>query len=112
MPNRLLRPLFNPLLAMAVSISLASLGNWLAGDVLGPVLLAALATAGGLLVLQLSQKRNDTSEAQLANILSKKLDHIMIGSAETSYFVDSVKKKIDQDVQTTRDIAVSSKQNA
>ncbi len=36
----------------------------------------------------------------------------MIGSAETSYFVDSVKQKIDRDVQTTKDIALSAGQNA
>jgi methyl-accepting chemotaxis protein len=97
---------------MAVSALLAALGNWLAGAALGPVLLATLATAGGLLTLQLSRKRDDTGNSRLADIISQELDHIMIGSAETSYFVDSVKKKIDQDVKTTKEIAASSEQNA
>jgi methyl-accepting chemotaxis protein len=107
-----LRTLLSGLLAMTVSTSLAALGNWLAGNLLGPVMLAALATASGLLVLLLTRKRNDAGEARLADIISRELDHIMIGSAETSYFVDSVKKKVDQDVQTTKEIAASSEHNA
>ncbi|NMM36257.1 MAG: methyl-accepting chemotaxis protein [Glaciimonas sp.] len=90
---------------------LAALGNWLFGTVINPVLLTALATAGGLLVLLLG-KTSNTSEARLADLISHELDFIMIGSAETSYFVDSVKKKIDLDVRTTEDIAVSSAHNA
>ncbi len=97
---------------MAVSTSLAALGHGLAGAALGPVLLAALASAGGLLILLLIRKPHDLGEARLADIVSQELDHIMIGSAETSYFVDSIKKKIDQDVQTTKAIALSSKHNA
>ena len=112
MPHTFVRTLLPGFIAMAVSISLAALGNWLAGAILGPVLLAVLATAGGLLTLLLSRKTHDTGDARLADIVSQQLDHIMIGSAETSYFVDSVKKKIDQDVQTTKEIAISSEHNA
>src|SRR5690349_13105846 len=105
MPHLHLRTLLSGVLALATGTSLAALGNWLAGAALGPVLLAALATAAGLLTLLLTQKSGDGGDARLADIVSQQLDHIMIGSAETSYFVDSVKKKIDQDVQTTKEIA-------
>jgi methyl-accepting chemotaxis protein len=53
----------------------------------------------------------DSGETRLANSVSRELDGIMIGSAETSHFVDSIKKKIDQDVQTVTEITVTSEQN-
>lgn len=111
MPHKLLHTLFPGILVIATSTALAALGNWLIGDAIGPVLLTALATAGGLPVLLLGKSKN-ASEAKLADLISHELDFIMIGSAETSYFVDSVKKKIDQDVRTTEDIAISSAHNA
>lgn len=36
----------------------------------------------------------------------------MIGAAETSYFVDSIKKKVDHDLEITQDIAARSGQTA
>lgn len=112
MPHTHLRPLLSGVFALVVGTSLAALVNWLTGAALGPVLLAALSTAAGLLTLLLTRKSDDSGNAQLAGIIGQQLDHIMIGSAETSYFVDSVKKKIDQDVQTTKEIAISSEHNA
>lgn len=111
MQHTLLRTLSLGTLVVAVSAALAALGNWLIGTAMNPVLLTALATAGGLLALLLGKSKN-ASEAKLADLISHELDFIMIGSAETSYFVDSVKKKIDQDVRTTEDIAISSAHNA
>jgi methyl-accepting chemotaxis protein len=100
------------LIAMAVSTVLAALGNWLAGAVLGPVLLAVLATAGGLLALFFAGRFNAPNDMQLANIISRELDHIMIGAAQTSHFVDAIGKKIDQDVHATENISVRSGQSA
>ncbi len=98
------------LLAMAVSIIVAALGNRMGGT--SPILLTAIGTGAGLLTLFLLTRPRDSGQASLADIISGELDHIMIGSAETSYFVDSIKKKIDQDVQTTKDIAASSEHSA
>jgi hypothetical protein len=36
----------------------------------------------------------------------------MIGAAKTSCFIDSIKKKIDQDVWTINDIAAASREHA
>jgi len=107
-----LRTLFVGILAAAASTALAALGNWLLGPAIGPVLLSALAAIAALLTFFLAGKTNNDGEGRLADMISHELDYIMIGSAETSYFVDSVKKKIDMDVLTTEEIAVSSAHNA
>ncbi|CAN5812883.1 methyl-accepting chemotaxis protein [soil metagenome] len=109
------RAWFPGLMAITVSTSLAAIGHGLAGagliPGLNPVLLATISSAAGLLVL-LIRAAPESANVRMANIVSGQLDHIMIGSAETSYFVDSVKQKIDQDVQTTKEIAISSAHNA
>src|SRR5471032_2043940 len=45
-------------------------------------------------------------------MVGEEIDAVMIVAAETSYFVDSVKKKIELDVQTASDIVASSATNA
>ena len=86
--------------------------NWLAGPLVGPVLVAGVTAATVLyfVLFRVSPARSDQSI--LAGIISREIDHIMIGSAETSYFVDAIKKNIDQNVQTTKIIAESSSQNS
>ncbi len=49
---------------------------------------------------------------RFARTVGEEIDAIMIGAAETSYFVDSVKTKIGQDVETANGIVASSAQNA
>ncbi|MGZ5799125.1 MAG: methyl-accepting chemotaxis protein [Burkholderiaceae bacterium] len=100
------------LLAMVSSALFAAIATRIFGNLLGPVTLSMCATAIGLLCLQLFAKRRDASEVFFANIVSQELDHMMIGAAQTSHFIDSIKKKIDRDVQTTKDIAHSSDNNA
>jgi methyl-accepting chemotaxis protein len=46
----------------------------------------------------LSRTGRDQGEGALFDVVGGSVDAIMIGAAETAYFVDSVKKKIDQDV--------------
>ena len=50
--------------------------------------------------------------ASFVDKIGKEIDHIMIGAAETSYFVDSIKNKIGQDVQAANGIVAGSEQNA
>ncbi|MDY7577183.1 methyl-accepting chemotaxis protein [Herbaspirillum sp. RTI4] len=107
------RTLLSGLLALAISVALAALIHRLAEHPLAPLLVTALSSATGLLVLTLLLRpRGKGSEARLADIVSRQLDSVMIGSAETAYFVDSVKKKIDKDVETTNEIAISSGHSA
>lgn len=50
--------------------------------------------------------------ASFVDKIGSEIDHIMIGAAETSYFVDSIKNKIAQDVQAANGIVAGSEQNA
>ena len=98
--------------AIAVSGVLAWLGEWLFGATVGPVLLATVSAGGGALAAIWVSRTDDRTSRQFGDQVGQEIDHIMIGAAETSFFVDSVKKKIEQDVQTINDIVTSSEQNA
>jgi len=79
----------------------------------GPWLYAIPAALAGALIAGVAgRKREDDGILQFAHTVNDEIDAIMIGAAETSYFVDSVKKKIEQDVGTASTIAHSSEQNA
>ncbi|HEY8024202.1 MAG TPA: methyl-accepting chemotaxis protein [Burkholderiaceae bacterium] len=75
------------------------------------VLLLASAGSCAAALLLASRKSTDGAEA-FAKEIEGEIDHIMIGAAETSYFVDTVKKKIESDVTTIKEITNSSQQNA
>ena len=116
MKHTLHNALIPALAAILVSVSLTTLFNFMTDNMFGFISLTVLANACGLFsFLYLSTKKGASTgnnQAKLANIISQELDHIMIGSAETSYFVDSIKKNIDQDILTTKEIAVSSELNS
>jgi len=68
-----------------------------------------------VLVLLLSpwlQRRAPEQGGGFIDKISGEIDHIMIGAAETSYFVDSIKNKIAQDVQAANGIVAGAEQNA
>jgi len=56
------------------------------------------ATTSVVVFALLSRTGHNESEGALFDVVGGSVDAIMIGAAETAYFVDSVKKKIDQDV--------------
>ncbi|BEV15172.1 methyl-accepting chemotaxis protein [Herbaspirillum sp. DW155] len=102
---------------------------WVAGLVLGAASSLALHAAGaeqwlsapgssGVAVLlalagfALAQRRTPAREGQLVDKISGEIDHIMIGAAETSFFVDTIKNKISKDVVAADRIAASAEQNA
>ena len=67
----------------------------------GSLSAAALASVATMGLLYLSRKRrDDTSHQVFVATVSRAIDEIMIGAAETSYFVDAVKTKTENDVQT------------
>lgn len=101
----------------------------IAGSVLASLLLVwiidALGVPGGSLrsaivaslcssplVLLLSSRKAEGGADRFAQHVEGEIDHIMIGAAETAFFVDSVKKKIETDVATANDIVHSTAQNA
>ncbi|HCN87777.1 MAG TPA: chemotaxis protein, partial [Oxalobacteraceae bacterium] len=91
---------------------LAFVGDWLLGSTVGPVLLASVAAGGGALAAIFVARADGSGATEFAVQVGQQIDHIMIGAAETSFFVDSVKKNIEQDVHTINGIVTSSEQNA
>lgn len=72
-----------------------------------------LASAGSCAAaLFLASRKSTSGPEAFAEEIEGEIDHIMIGAAETSYFVDTVKKKIESDVTTIKEITNSSQQNA
>jgi len=80
-------------------VAVVFLINLVFNNAMGPLLAALLASAVALGVFHLMSARNDHDQHAFTDVVGHAIDHIMIGAAETSYFVDSVKKKIDRDVQ-------------
>ena len=109
MSQQFIRSLLPPAAAVATGVVFAVLVDWLSGGVFVQALVAA---GGAVTVLTLMRKASQSGDGMLAAKIGPEIDSIMIGSAETSYFVDSIKKKIDQDVQTANEIAASAEQNA
>jgi methyl-accepting chemotaxis protein len=107
-----LRALLSGMGAIGTGTSLACIISWIAGASIHPILLAAIATAGGAVFVMLTGRTTAAGSNRFAGKVVQELDDIMIGAAETSFFIDSVKQKIEQDVQTTNDIVISSEQNA
>jgi methyl-accepting chemotaxis protein len=84
-----------------------------AGDSAAAVWPAALAALTGALAIRLKGAgASDDGPQRFARTVGEEIDAIMIGAAETSYFVDSVKKKIESDVRTAGEIVTGSGQNA
>ncbi|MBP0596938.1 methyl-accepting chemotaxis protein [Herbaspirillum sp. LeCh32-8] len=102
---------------------------WLAGALIGCGAVFALDAAGvgnvagapwpacaavllALAGFALAQRRGKSGDSQLVDKVGGEIDHIMIGAAETSFFVDSIKSKISKDVDSANNIAASAEQNA
>lgn len=78
----------------------AALVGWAAGGA-AQVLPAAIAAAVAAAVVLFAGRKGDVGSSNVMERIEDEVDHIMIGAAETSYFVDSIKKKVDHDLQTT-----------
>jgi methyl-accepting chemotaxis protein len=98
--------------AVAISALLVAVLEALLGAAPNSYLVASLASAVSLAILLGGRSGAAARQSrQFAATVGKAIDAIMIGAAETSYFVDSVKKKLDQDVQTASAIVASSDHN-
>jgi methyl-accepting chemotaxis protein len=100
--------------AVVAGLLLALLLNWLAGAAMGSTLLAFVAAllSASIAVWLARRTTRGSNIMEFADHIGKATDQVMIGAAETSYFVDSVKKKMDQDVHTIDDVVIGSEQNA
>src|SRR5439155_679177 len=96
--------------ALAAGTLAALCAQSVAGAPIGPIVLAAIASmAAGLATVFLHRAR-DGGAARFSVRVGKDIDRIMIGAAETSFFVDTVKKKIEQDVHAASEIAANAEQ--
>ena len=97
--------------AVATGVAAATLAAW-GLESISPVASAVIAsfTATGV-TFYATRKRGGNASSVLREI-GDEVDHIMIGAAETSYFVDSIKKKVGIDLQTTEEIVGRAEQTA
>ncbi len=87
--------------AVGMGLLLVFLTNTMAPGTLGPLMAAVVASGVTFALLVFAgEGGNDDDVHTFTDLVSHSIDDIMIGAAETSFFVDSVKKKIEKDVQT------------
>lgn len=86
-------------LATAAAWLLEALSPGLLGPAGGALLAGGMTLAAVFTPGDAKADRNDFTD-----IVGHSIDDIMIGAAETSYFVDSVKKKIEKDVETAKTV--------
>ena len=91
---------------------LALLTQSLSGHVFSEPLLAALSTAAGVGAVLFAHSFEGARKQRFADKVGDEIDHVMIGAAETSYFVDSVKKEIEQDARTISKILSRAEQGS
>ena len=99
-------------LAIALAMALVYIVGLLAGPPHPLVIAGIAALIGALTVAFAGPPPAQQSLLGFAETVGQAIDAIMIGAAETSYFVDSVKKKVELDVRTAGAIATSSGHNA
>ncbi|MCA1322628.1 methyl-accepting chemotaxis protein [Herbaspirillum sp. alder98] len=93
--------------ALAFGIEAADTAHRLAAPWVG-----VTAVLVALSCLALLRRRDGGGQAPFIDKVGNEIDHIMIGAAETSFFVDSIKSKIHTDVDAANGIAASAAQNA
>jgi methyl-accepting chemotaxis protein len=103
--------------AVPFTMSLAASGivAW-AGDLavgpVNPVILAMLAAAAGTITLQFAGRVRDAGTRAFMGKNGEEIEHFMIGAAETSHFIDTIKKRIEEDVDMADSIVANAEQNA
>ncbi len=103
--------------AGVAGIAVGAVSVWLvnaaAPGSLGPLTSALLAS--GMTLAAVCLARDGKGAAQMdrfTDLVGHSIDDIMIGAAETSYFVDSVKKKVEKDVETAGAVVASAQEVA
>lgn len=91
--------------AAAGGLLVATLFHWLTGGALGALAAAGVASVASVAMLLLTRRKDEGDG--FIGLVGRTIDDIMIGAAETSYFVDSVKKQIHDDVQIAVEVAIS-----
>lgn len=111
MINKLIRRLVLGAIGIGCGIAAGALVGWLTGGAGGAVTQAGIAAVIAVLISS-SGRGGRGNSVQYIEKMGCEVDHIMIGGAETSYFVDSIKKKVDQDLKTTEEIVGRAQETA
>ena len=77
-----------------------------------PLELALPALVIAVFVAIFSTRQRVSRGTSVVDRIGAEIDHIMIGAAETSYFVETIKSKIGHDLQAASGIVAGSEQNA
>jgi methyl-accepting chemotaxis protein len=105
--------LLKSIAALMVGIGAAALISWLdQGRYVSAIWLAVLAAVVSICIQTLLHGRGQGATPNFVDKVAREIDHIMIGAAETSFFVDTIKSKIGLDVQAANSIVASAEQNA
>jgi methyl-accepting chemotaxis protein len=64
----------------------------------------------GMIASSLVLRRDSNKSSTFAQRVGDQIDHLMIGAAETSYFIDSIGKQVDGDLKVTQQIAAHTEQ--
>jgi methyl-accepting chemotaxis protein len=100
--------------AVVCGVAVAVAAIWLVESAMTPwhAAIASVASIVTALICLLMSATGRSGEQTLGTVMAGEIDHIVIGAAETSYFVESIKKRVDQDVETTNHVVESSAQNS
>ncbi|MGH8806392.1 MAG: methyl-accepting chemotaxis protein [Noviherbaspirillum sp.] len=98
--------------ATGLSAMVAFAGQGFVAPGAGFVVLAAVAGASSAVVFMLFGCGRSAPHAAFLEKMGEEIDHIMIGAAETSHFIDTIKKKVEKDVRIADGIVASSRRNA
>jgi len=99
-------------LAAFIGFLMAILSDWLGGGHAGGAAVAAAAGIVGAGLARFFSRRGSADGIRFGHRVAQQIDHLMIGAAETSFFVDDLKQKISRDVVTASEIAASAEQSA
>jgi methyl-accepting chemotaxis protein len=93
--------------AFGIGLTAAVFTGWAAGNATGPVLQNAVGCLFATLIAMAAAVKIGAIADKVRARMSKEVDHIMIGAAETAHFVESIKKKVDQDLRASEEIVGS-----
>ncbi|GAB3537511.1 methyl-accepting chemotaxis protein [Noviherbaspirillum agri] len=99
------------IMAAAAGTLAAAVVGW-AIDATLAIMPAAIAAVVAAAIALATSRNADAGSKKIMAQIEGEVDHIMIGAAETSYFVDSIKKKVDRDLHTTEQIAEKARHTA
>lgn len=101
----------NLLAAVLTSTLLVVLLHWIAPGTINVVVSSAVGALIAVLIFAAGYRRHASRARQFGYRVANEIDHLMIGAAETSFFIDSVKKKVEDDVRIANEIGAGTEQN-